>query len=634
MLATDDKYRASQAKGKNAEDESRMIEKLTYKCLISLAEGDNPSLAGDLIVHTIIERPDASSWHRQLLGLGFFKRLPARNAETLLLHFSKAIGEKLEEQAYDRIGEAVGTPSIVKVTTVKYLAQILQNAEFLSLEASIDVLLELFKVATHPDIRIATLDSMIASLENLALSEVKESIHDISNIQNPLIRKILLALNTVIPVVGSINERTPPKEQDWIEAAEDLSKLPKPIECQIIRPLWSRLLYSAETSKKFKAYFIQNLLIPAMKVSISEHRRWLALFLKKYNAGFGIDELPSFVPSNRQIIGNLLTRFNQSIPAYVLKGWNEYVAFSLEKPMFLSRFISSLEADEENRVKVDVKHFLAIFDYPVIQIVQDETNRLIDIVHHNWKPSILPDQQGITLQQLQAIILQQLRLIILNYDKNFTLWASLIRYFRHPTGSKADYERWKKDFRPIMRNLINMIEGMRTPQWLSSPDRRPAILPSISLLRLWALNYPQPDSTATQSDSQSFELGQELLEFVEEHFSDFSKALNREKFMTEIMTVSEKLNDRQNVRIALVFLGTDQKSNVVVAIVRAELALRFLAKGRKTLEKDIKARDGVTRLINLWKDSPVEDIRELVLDLQMSSGHDSLWDIIVSSKAN
>ena len=63
-------------------NESRTIARLIYKCVIALAKSDNPSLAGDLIVRIIIDRPDGASWHTQSLERSFFKRLPA---ESLLL---------------------------------------------------------------------------------------------------------------------------------------------------------------------------------------------------------------------------------------------------------------------------------------------------------------------------------------------------------------------------------------------------------------------------------------------------------------------------------------------------------------------------------------------------------------------
>ena len=135
----------------------------------------------------------------------------------MLLTFATAIGEKLEEQSYVRVGESQPAPSappvsLVKVTTVKYLAQLLDNAAFISADAAVEVLVELFKAGTHRDIRLATLDSLLSLLNNMCSSA------DANWRSNALVDIIMEALETVIPVVGSINERRPPREVDWVEA--------------------------------------------------------------------------------------------------------------------------------------------------------------------------------------------------------------------------------------------------------------------------------------------------------------------------------------------------------------------------------------------------------------------------------
>jgi hypothetical protein len=361
MLETDNRYRATKSDGKEAEDESRVIEQLTYQCLLALAKGDKPILAEDLIVRTIIDRPDASSWHRQLLSISFFKRLPAKDAENLLLGFAKAIGEKLEEQSYVKIGEAAGTPSIVKVTTVKYLAQLLQDAQFISAEAAIDVLLELFKVATHPDIRLATLESMLSTLNSLCATELRGLVTNVLETGNPLIQKILAALDTVVPVVGSVNERRPPREQEWEEARVDLSKLPEPSINPSQRPLWAALVNAAKASSALRGYFVERLLLPALRISTVDHRKWLALFLKKHGAGFSVDKLPE-VPLDPRMESDLRWNFTTLMPAELFDQADGYTRLILAPTANIRTFNAKLRQDEEKRNKPDVKHWLSLFD--------------------------------------------------------------------------------------------------------------------------------------------------------------------------------------------------------------------------------------------------------------------------------
>lgn len=50
-----------------------------------------------MVVKTIINRPDASSWHRELLSKKFLGRLSAEHARDLMQTFAIAIQNKVEE---------------------------------------------------------------------------------------------------------------------------------------------------------------------------------------------------------------------------------------------------------------------------------------------------------------------------------------------------------------------------------------------------------------------------------------------------------------------------------------------------------------------------------------------------------
>lgn len=107
---------------------------LSYELVSALARCDAPTLATDLIFQLIIDRPASSSWNRRFLSLGFIKYLPPKGAGSMLLSLATALGEKLEEQSCEKVGETELTASapprsLVKVATVKYLAQLLRETE-------------------------------------------------------------------------------------------------------------------------------------------------------------------------------------------------------------------------------------------------------------------------------------------------------------------------------------------------------------------------------------------------------------------------------------------------------------------------------------------------------------------------
>ena len=618
MLEIDNKYRATKAEGKEAEDESNVIGQLVHDCLLALAGGDDSTLAGELIIHFIIDRPDASSWHRQMLRPGFFKTLPAKYAQQLLLNFSKIIGEKLEEQSYVRVREAANTPAVIKVTTVKYLAQILQDAEFLSAESSIDVLLELFKVATHPDIRLATLESMLSALDKLVASDLHGSITDIPKTQNPLIQKILAALDTVVPVIGSINERRPPTEQEW-----DDSLLPVPSFDRDARPLWKKLVKTAKHNKSLKDCFVQRLLFPGLEISVLMHRKWLALFLKKYTAGFSIDQLPATIPANPLMMTQINEHFLQYVPKKLFGGWIEFTKFLLERPACLDIFISKLKSDEKINNKPDVLHFLSLFGHSTHGALNLGVYRLVSIIHHTWQPSLLPNGAGVSVSQVQEAILDQMGVVLLRYDENVTQWSTFLSQLRHPTSTLEDWQRWRQNCRPLLERVVAMVNGLRTPRWSADPNRQPSVLPTTIRPKLWMLDFPIVKAPTEMANAQIAMCGQQLVDLLSGLLNGETGLIKSEKLIADVMTISEKINDRGKIQIGHI-LGTFTRVDAFEEIMRVSLAIKFFENGRQAL-KDKSLKVAVADALQRWQKSSVEDVREILLNLKNEQMSNSLW---------
>ena len=630
MLEIDNKYRATKAAGQEAEDESQIIGLLTYRCLLALAKGDKPALAEDLIVRTIIDRPDASSWHRQMLSISFFKRLPAKNAERLLLGFASAIGEKLEEQSYERIGEPAGSPSIVKVTTVKYLAQLLQDANFLSPEAAIDVLLELFKVATHPDIRLATLESMLATLNTLCAAEVRDPVTNISQITNPLIHKILAALDSVIPVVGSINERRPPREQDWIDAQTDLSKLPEPNGT--VTPLWQALINVAAGSTNMKSYFVNRLLLPIIELSMREHRKWLTLFLKKQNASSYLQELPA-TPVGVHMLKTTLLSFISLVPADMLKQMDAYARFLLDPSVSIRRLFKMFKSDPEGREKADVKHFLSVYDHESTVALRTVTMPLTTLIRYGWEPSALPADSGVTLARMQSVILSHFNLVLENYDDHFDTWDWLSKTLRHSSPlTAAQYQAWRANCRPLITNVVDLIGQKRNEEWLLDEARKPSVLPSTSQLRLWLLPYPDPsEKDELQRLRQLHDLRDGLLIWLKQQHDATGSRRGIRRTLSEAVSIKDVLSAEDMLRVSLI--GTIA-SNVteIESIVRVNVAQAIIedvdtGRLKKALEKDdALLADLRAMVLNTWQKSKVEEVRETCLEWKTRNR--ALWNAI------
>lgn len=103
----------------------------------------------------------------------------------------------------------------IKFTTNNFLAQLLNDADFISPGFCVDIFSKLIKSATHVDIRVAVLSSIISRLGRC----VGES-------SSSLAETLMSALEMTIPVSGSLDERRRTQDLDWTKA-EKTGKFPE-----------------------------------------------------------------------------------------------------------------------------------------------------------------------------------------------------------------------------------------------------------------------------------------------------------------------------------------------------------------------------------------------------------------------
>ena len=126
------------------------IERTAYRLLMLLSESDRPQLASSLTVRIIIDCPDASSWHRQLLSKKSIRSLSSGQAQEIVSPLASSVLEKLEHQVTSSgnkqkiEGPDISSNSYIKVTTMKLLAQLLYEADFVPPGFCVEILSKLF----------------------------------------------------------------------------------------------------------------------------------------------------------------------------------------------------------------------------------------------------------------------------------------------------------------------------------------------------------------------------------------------------------------------------------------------------------------------------------------------------------
>lgn len=660
LMEQDDIYRADKAKDKEIADRSRTMELLAYNGVRALATSSRPDLASDLIIRTIITRPDASSWHRILLTLGYLKRLGAHDSERMLLKFATAIGEKLQEQSYVRIGEKPGAPSIVKVTTVKYLAQLLQEAEFVSASAAVDVLVELFGSATHIDIRIATFESLMSSLKETIRMKSDSSAQPQDG--GSLTEKILKALETVVPVAGSVNERRPPSEQAWTEAENDPKKLPEPSVCsdETMPPLLTSLLDTAlgsytRNQPVLLKELMERVVLPIVHHSANDQHRWTSIFLRKHEAqkdGLQPQDVPDLPHTPAMIIKLLMT-----VPGYLSMPWlsqlDKYAKILLDPPESLKRFNARLKGGNSKN-SPDVEFWLGIYDRSPNDALSTITLPLIDLLldASRLENTTQPRTQAITIERCQTIVLSHLKALLRSYDKRIVVWSRAIDHLQLSTSaSKQSNANWIKYIVPLLELVVEAIDTKRSdPAWARDRNRQPAILPHTSRIKLWLHTlaqeaFKQGDAGEANQDIGGAEpyckaLASRLVEFISQQVGASRSTGRVARLIEDILSLSPYLRDTIQISVGY-WIGKDvcdslSKESELRAedledarIIQVKVARTLIEEGRRRvkIKKDDEELKSLLRraqdLPHLWSLLESEEVREVAIQCRNSAG--SVW---------
>ena len=348
------------------------IESVAFRLLSLLVDSDRPHLATDLVLKTVIERPDASSWHRKFLSITMLRRLSASKAKVLLQSFAEAVIKRMKEQseAPKRITDTIASskPALkpyIKITTVKYLAQLLDHVDFIPASFALDILSELLQAATHIDIRTAIVESLLATLaeckddDSVALGE-----------------RIISVLERMIPIASGMDERCQLTEDDW-KKVEIEGRLPEVYE-EGTGPLdrcWPPILRSLALSTEEKTWvsvgglekdwmdlIMTRIMIPILKRSTENNTRWIKIFLAKYGLDFESLDLP-LLPVKPIFFTEVLENHWDNVPSTLMDLYQRWILFNISPPPQIAALNKTLLNDPTLRNLQDSKHWLSLYNH-------------------------------------------------------------------------------------------------------------------------------------------------------------------------------------------------------------------------------------------------------------------------------
>lgn len=575
-----------------------------YRLLALTKECDCPEAVASLVLRTVIDRPEASSWHRQFLSPNFLDRLRPSHAKELLTSFAKAIKLKMGLQSRTKTLTKESPEPVIKITTVKYLAQLLHKSCFIDPEDAFSILASLLGKSTHIDVLVAIVESLLAILA-----------HHASNNNRALKQRISIALESLVPMVGRFNERREDEKEPWdrMPVIEDEDSCP---------PVFGLLLAFASNSEidvDVRQEVVEQVLLPAFDATQKTHEKWMEIFLARTKGGAAIQEFIIPIPPRPAVLATMLRRIPGLLPRSYFDLWQRCTVMSLAPSPALVTFNRKLKdgADSEEGEtdavpRPDEKathHWLRIYDRGAE--IFDQC-RLADILIGNLPVSLSLAPSKDIQSVLQTHTSEVARVMIGHFDELHESWERFLAPLHAPWGAHQG-KIWYEYCHPIIEGIIQYVETYREDaSWRGDKHKRPKFLPNTVQLRLMLLR-PIPDDlpTAQPKDQHCAELADKLVELLTDIVANtkvYHDALNQ-----VLDYMSWNLRFPWNVQAACRTGNlAGQKSEdecATIDYLRVEVAHVVFRQKAEDIRESPKMMEKVERVFEQWRNSEVEDFR-------------------------
>ncbi|KAI1374367.1 hypothetical protein F4677DRAFT_165451 [Hypoxylon crocopeplum] len=582
--------------------------KATIELIKRLSLGDHPSAACDLIREVVLNSQDYSSWFRHILNEKFLRRLSASEAKAFFYDFSMAINDKLRRQqreiASSETASKEPSPPLVKVTTVKLVAQLLREAKYVDQKFACEILVSLLKGATHPDIRIEVVEGLLSIKSETAKQELlQSSIVDIIE-------------EHVVPIAASINERRPPTDADWLKAERREGPLPDVYESRGMHrlpPILNLLVDAIPTaftendeagSRRYEMW-MRRVIVPILELSSVNHQRWTSLFLKHNGFIPPVGGLPA-VPVIPRLLPNLFENHAQFLPSSTFRAIKDLVLINITPPESIVTINNAIETNSELLQSNAGKHWLFVWNAtkdPLSLGVYQSTGLLLD----KSMNASSEERGGATINALRRFMADVAETYITKSD--ISGYNEFIECFARRISSPQTWSFFHLNCMPLLESFIAQLNSLRTVEWQHNPNRHPPTLPDTFHIKVQILkgkhSYRSSGALLTVGVR---DFARDVTSLIQELTNDGTPY--HDKWPVLKLAATRQFYSDCFIPLALEFgslLRTETRNLSLVDHLRVELAGDFISQAK--YPEDVVLANKLDELLESWKNSYDENVR-------------------------
>ncbi|KAM0470740.1 hypothetical protein ACHAPX_009798 [Trichoderma viride] len=587
----------------------------TFSYIIeTMLDGISPSLTFPLIQQFVLEYPNASAWHRLLLSPQTLMSFLPSDAKRFFESFTDVILDKLQQQAERRAEEPNSSESkgpLVKVTTVKMLAQLLRECPVVDPSLAVDLNIRILQKASHVDIRIASIKALTEALSTTTSPVLRQKIFD-------------ALFEHAAPMASSVHDAQPAVDWDALKPGDELPNVWEDDSGNFGCPPIVDIIMLAgrgidlqsdqgRTLTKLKDFVLNS--------SAESNRRWTDLFLKKNRFSIPDNAQLPPIPVFPTALNTLLVLMQSETSLKYVDLMKQYTLMKMNPPDWLARINKAVKDDKDLSKSNAGKHWYNLWS--------SDSYTYMNNALGNVSVFLGPKNPDTRNRERSRAFYECLEQFVLEVGNAFIAEGLSSQY-----ASFLDKISWMGPESPVWRRLVDRINNIRTPVWQADPKRKPKVLPDTLPLKMKTLNLPkQKLSNADEAKAVMTRCVNGVVELLEEFVSSGTPYFER------FSTLQSELGTVEPMAEMAIVLGSEparQSANEVTLVdhLRLELAINMMNKSNvlnkglgKSHDEDVV--NAAAGLVMDMSNSHVEYIRTLAAPLKNGLENESgfnWWD--------